>query len=99
MAFHGRGCDCDDCYDARKGPSSCATCSEELDAHNVAEMDLKSCQECYDARCAFCGLPGNDQQSPDGDKICVHCAAGHQRVKCFADGGLAVQGPCNCEAA
>ena len=91
-------CDCDSCRSCRP-VVFCSTCGEELDARNIAEMDATKCETCYAEQCAFCGLPGNEYESVDGDKVCVHCANGHQRVKWFASdkSGTPVHGPCNCE--
>lgn len=81
----------------------CETCTTELTVDNYAapigdRMPTK-CQECETTECAFCGLPGNDHESDDGDKVCIHCASGHQRMKWFATVGTPVHGPCNCEVA
>lgn len=94
MAFHGRGCDCDDCYDARR-LKSVRWCSA------VEGRDY--CLSCDEERCTWCGIVGECSVPTigpaEGDRVCLHCASGHQRVLHFRDGAAAVQGPCNCEAA
>lgn len=62
--------------------------------------DSDNCGACDGVECAYCGLTDDDSlQLHQGDRVCLHCAQGHQRVLFGRGvvGGVSVLGPCNCE--
>lgn len=83
----------------------CRGCSDVLTAETVYEMDMTICEHCHKSECASCGEIEIDLDfNATGDRACLHCRSGHQRVKWFVDvygrkASSPVQGPCNCEVA
>jgi hypothetical protein len=102
MSIHGRGCDCDDCFDTRKAKSVRWCLNGECCA-NLAAEGRDYCLMCDPERCTWCGLVDEctvpTSGPAEGDRVCVHCASGHQRVLHFREGAAAVHGPCACEVA